>query len=145
MRRSSDKLGNVRTLARSEERKSGMAAGRLQQRLDEQLARLGELNAFRHNYANRPASNVSSAHWKDYQSFLSRLDRAVRSQQQIVRDCEKNLEAQRQRWMVKRQRLESLDRVLEKNRAREAAYQERLEQRQLDDLVRPPEAGIGEE
>ncbi len=145
MRRSSEKLGNVRTLARSEERKSGMAAGRLQQRLDEQLARLGELNAFRHNYANRPASNVSSAHWKDYQSFLSRLDRAVRSQQQIVRDCEKNLEAQRQRWMVKRQRLESLDRVLEKNRAREAAYQERLEQRQLDDLVRPPEAGIGEE
>lgn len=145
MRRSSEKLGNVRTLARSEERKSGMAAGRLQQRLDEQLTRLGELNAFRHNYANRPVSNVSSAHWKDYQSFLSRLDRAVRSQQQIVRDCEKNLEAQRQRWMVKRQRLESLDRVLEKNRAREAAYQERLEQRQLDDLVRPPEAGIGEE
>lgn len=145
MRRSGDKLGNVRTLARSEERKSGMAAGRLQQRLDEQLARLGELNAFRHTYANRPVDQVSSAHWKDYQSFLGRLDRAVRSQQQIVRDCEKNLEAQRQRWMVKRQRLEALERVLEKARAREAAYQERLEQRQLDDLVRPVEPGIGED
>ena len=38
---------------------------------------------------------------------------AVKAQQQIVRDCEKNLATHRQRWMVKRQKLESLERVRE--------------------------------
>ena len=134
MRRRSDKLSKVVTVAASEEQKSGQATGRLQQRLDEQLARLGELNAFRHNYSNRDLDRVSAIHWKDYQSFLSRLDTAVQSQQQVIRDCEQNLAVQRQRWMVKRQKLESLERVLEKSREQEAAYQERLEQKQLDEL-----------
>ena len=69
-----------------------------------------------------------------YQNFLQRLDKAVVSQQQIIRDCEQNLEAHRKRWMVKRQRLESLERVLEKCRNRDAVYEARLEQRQMDDL-----------
>lgn len=143
MRRRPDKLKNVYVLARSEERETGMATGRMQRRLNEQLARLGELNAFRHDYGQRAVDNVSSAHWKDYQSFISRLDRAVRSQQQIVRDCEMQLEAQRKRWMVKRQRLQSLERVLEKSRAREAARRDRQEQRQIDDMAGPLDQVIG--
>ena len=137
MKKRSKKLKKVVSLAATEERESGMAAGRSQKLLDEQLDRLGELNAFRESYARREFGKVSAMHLKDFQSFLSRLDNAVQSQRQIVHDCEQNLEIQRQRWTQKRQKLESLERVLEKSEEREAAYQERLAQKQLDDMTRP--------
>lgn len=137
MKQRSKKLKKVVSIAATEERESGMAAGRSQKLLNEQIDRLGELNAFRQSYARREFGEVSAMHLKDFQSFLSRLDNAVQSQQQIVHDCEQNLEIQRQRWTQKRQKLESLERVLEKSEEREAAFQERLQQKQLDDLARP--------
>ena len=141
MKRRTRKLGKVASLAAAEERRLGAQAGRSQRHLNEQLERLGELNAFRHNYAQKKidTAGVTSAHLKDYQNFLSRLDMAVRTQQQIVRDCEQNLATHRKRWMVKRQKLESLERVLEKYQAEDLMQQEKLEQKLLDDL---PNAGI---
>lgn len=136
MRNRTKKIGKVASLAAAEERRFGEQAGRSQQQLNEQLDRLGELNAFRHNYAqqNAGATQVSSAHLKDYQNFLHRLDTAVRAQQQIVRDCEQNLATHRQRWMVKRQKLESLERVLARYQAEDTAREDKLEQKRLDDL-----------
>lgn len=111
-------------------------AGRSRQHLDAQLDRLGELNAFRHNYANKNSTStaVSSAHLKDYHDFLHRLDTAVKAQQQIVRDCEQNLEAHRKRWITKRQRLESLQRVLDRYQDEDNLHDARMEQKRLDDL-----------
>lgn len=130
------KIGKVVSLAASEERRFGELTGRSQQSLNEQLHRLGELNAYRQSYAaKRPSpAGVAAAHWQDYQNFLGRLDTAVGSQQQIIRDCEQNLELHRNRWLQKRQKLESLERVLEKSRLQDAAYEARLEQKTLDDL-----------
>jgi flagellar FliJ protein len=136
MKSRSRKIGKVATLAAAEERRFGEIAGRSRQHLNEQLDRLGELSAFRHNYTKEKAhaSTVCSAHWQDYQSFLHRLDTAIRAQQQIVGDCEQNLEAHRRRWMAKRQRLESLERVLEKYTAEDNARLDKIEQKRLDEL-----------
>lgn len=132
----SKKIGKVANLAAAEERRLGEMAGRAQQHLQEQLDRLGELNAFRHNYEKKVSghSTLRAAHWQDYQAFLHRLDTAVRAQQQIVRDSERSLEIHRQRWIAKRQRLESLQRVLEKYQADEQVQEARREQKQLDEL-----------
>lgn len=132
----SKKIGKVAALASAEERRFGEMAGRAQRHLQEQLDRLGELNAFRHNYAKKVSgqSTLRAAHWQDYQAFLHRLDTAVNAQQQIVRDSEKSLEIHRQRWIAKRQRLESLQRVLDKYRADERVQEARREQKQLDEL-----------
>lgn len=140
MKRRTKKIEKVVSLAASEEKSFGAEAGRSQQLLNQQLERLGELNAFRQNYRNKnPAtSGVSAVRWKDYQSFLQRLDRAVYSQQQIIRDCEQNVAAHRKRWMLKRQKLESLERVLEKCQQIDANYEARLEQKQQDDLPYSP-------
>lgn len=135
------KISKVASLAAAEERRFGEEAGRSQRQLNEQLERLGELNAFRHNYAskNAGATQVNSAHLKDYHDFLNRLDVAVKAQQQIVRDYEQNLATHRQRWMVKRQKLESLERVLARYQAEDNAHQDKLEQKLLDDL---PNVGL---
>ncbi len=144
MRNRTKKIGKIASLAAAEERRYGEQAGRSQQQLNEQLERLGELNAFRHNYAqqNAGATQVSSAHLKDYQNFLHRLDTAVRAQQQIVHDCEQNLATHRQRWMVKRQKLESLERVLARYQAEDAAREDKLEQKRLDDLPKSGARGF---
>jgi flagellar FliJ protein len=136
MKKRTRKIDKIVSLAAAEERSLGAQAGRSRKYLDEQLDRLGELNAFRHNYTgNNPASSgVSAAHWKDYQGFLDRLDAALAAQQQIIRDGERNLEIHRQRWLAKRQRLESLERVLEKYRDQDRAYESRLEQKSADEL-----------
>ncbi len=147
MKKRTRKINKIVALEASEEQRLGQEAGRSRRRLDEQLARLGELNAYRHNYASRSpsASGVSAAQWQDYQNFLQRLDGAVRAQQEIVNDCEQNLETHRQRWLAKRRRLESLERVLDKYQQQDRAYEDRLEQKALDDLPSSQNVGFSDD
>ena len=136
MKKRSSKLDRIVALASSEERRWGERAGKSRIELEQQLARLGELNAYRAEYQEKARGSGSSrsAHIKDYQQFLRRLDAAVSSQQQIIRDSEQNYETVRRQWMHKRRRLESLERVLERYRDSEAAFVERLEQKAMDEL-----------
>lgn len=134
------RMTKLLALAETEERKVAVLAGKAQSHLAEQRNRLGELHAHRHTYAGR-AQNVSSipaAQWQDYQRFLSRLDEAVRSQRDIIKDCEKSVDTHRRRWLVKRQRLDSLQRVIDRFREEERVASDRREQRQLDELPAAP-------
>lgn len=140
MKKRSARLKKIAAVAVAEERSLGMQTGKAQKKLLEENRKLGELNAYREAYAAkaRNASALSSAHWKDYQNFLYRLDQAVRSQQLVVDDCRKTLELHRRRWLIKRQRVESLERVQQRYRQQENARAERIEQRALDDLPGAP-------
>ena len=140
MKKRSARLQKILSVAEAEERSLGMQTGRAQKKMLEENQKLGELNAYRESYAAkaRNANALSSAHWKDYQNFLSRLDQAVRSQKMVVDDCAKNVELHRRRWLIKRQRVESLERVQERYRQQESLHAERIEQRTLDDLPGAP-------
>ncbi len=142
MRKRSENLSKFIAIAAAEEQKTGRLVGQSRRQLNEHVDRLGELNAFRHEYLGKGLSSGSydSAHYKDYQGFLSRLDAAVRSQKQIIADSEQAVEIHRKRWMEKRQRLESLERVREQYRAEEHQQEQRQEQRVLDDLPPGPSA-----
>lgn len=136
MKRRSAKLEKFIALASTEERSLGEATGLSQRRLQEEIDRLGELNAYRIDYEDRARNSgeLGAAQWKDYRRFLARLDEAVRSQEQLIRSCEQTVNAHRQRWLAKRRRLESLERVLDRYRREEQAVEDRREQRVLDDL-----------
>lgn len=138
MTKRSNKIRKIVSLASADEARAGAATGKSRQKLEEHLSRLGELNAYRQGYAELSKSmSGNAAHWKDYQSFMNRLDQAVRSQQQIVRDSELNLDSHRRRWAAKRRRLESLQRVLDSYVSAEALHAERLQQRAIDDMPKP--------
>lgn len=141
MQQRSSRLQRLASLAEAEERQYALVIRLSQARLREQLDRLTELNAYRQKYASalQQHPELQSAHLKDQQDFLSRLDQAVRSQQQIVSDCERKFETQRRQWQQKRQRTESLLRVMQRFQADERAHAERLEQRSLDDRPLPPD------
>jgi flagellar export protein FliJ len=55
------------------------------------------------------------------------------------------LETHRKRWIAKRQRLESLERVLEKYRIEERVQEARQEQKQLDELPNSQAAFLDDE
>ena len=133
------RLRRLVDIAAADERRAGLAVGKLIAEQKKQQTQLGELNAYRLAYADksRGISDSQSAHWKDYQDFLGRLDTAVHAQQQIVRDAEQGIAAARQRWIAKRQRLDSLNKVYERARLDEDRKRDRSEQKRLDDLVRP--------
>lgn len=140
VKKSTKKIGKIVSIAASEERRHSEQTGQSQRILNEQVEQLGELNSFRKIYERKGpgSSGVRSSHLQDYQNFLLRLDRAVRSQQQIVSDCEQSLEVHRSRWMLKRQKLESLERVLDTYRKKDAADEARLEQKRLDEIGNVP-------
>ncbi len=137
MKKTSEKIAKVLSLAASEERRIGQQTGRSQQALSESQQRLQELQSYRSGYATKQTSaeNVNAAHWCDYQRFLQRLDEAVSSQHQVVRNSEANLKLHRDRWMAKRRRLESLERALDRHTRKERNVVDRLEQKQQDEMA----------
>jgi flagellar FliJ protein len=141
MIRRSSRIEKVVSIAGSEERRESLELGKAQRALDDEIDRLAELQNYRRGYAEKtlPDGSLSAVRWQDYQHFLNRLDRAVTAQQQLILDGERNIDAHRRRWMAKRQRLESLERVVERYRKSESAHDERLLQKALDDLPAPGE------
>ena len=128
-------MRKIVSLAAAAERRESLAVGRSQQELNALVQRLDELNAYRREYASRPMPDgtVSALRWHDYQTFLARLDHAVKAQQQLILDRERNVDAHRRRWLVKRRRLDSLERVLDRYRDEERIAAERRRQKALDD------------
>lgn len=123
-------------ITKTEERSQCQAMGRAQKKLDDEVDRLGELKAYRHSYRRQfqPGGDVSSARWQDYQNFLQRLDQAVSAQKEQVLTGQQNRDAHRQRWLVKKQKLESLERIVDRYRRSEDMEHERRLQKTLDDL-----------
>ena len=133
--RRSRRIDRLVKIAEAEERKFAEATGLSERQLREQQQRLGELNAYRSEYARGGSarSYESAAQMKDFHAFIGRLDQAVQSQKQIIRECEHRLEQHRRRWQSKRQRVESLQKVGERFRSEETADADRRAQRIADD------------
>lgn len=136
MSKRSDRMKRIASLAESEERKVCEEMGRVQQMLDKEIDRLEELEAYRRNYAQgfKAGGSVSPVRWQDYQNFLARLDLAVDAQKRQVMSNTETRDAHRRRWLVKRQKLESLERIVDRFRTAEELEAERREQKISDDL-----------
>ncbi|MDX1480335.1 MAG: flagellar export protein FliJ [Woeseiaceae bacterium] len=125
----------LQSIAEHEERQQSKAFGAAQRKLADSEARLEELNLYRREYEGSIASRSGSSaiHWQEHHRFLQRLDEAIASQAAIVRDGRARREAHRRQWTLKRQRLESLTRVVERLEAADSRDAERLEQRESDE------------
>lgn len=138
MKQRTDRIQRVQQLAETEERNCCRAMGEAQRIASDHEQRLRELQNYRREYASRRPrggnGTISGVQWTDYQNFLQRLDEAVRAQRQLVESSTKNRDTHRRRWMVKRQKMESLQRVADRYRSDALRDAERKEQKTLDDL-----------
>jgi flagellar FliJ protein len=128
-------MHKVFLLAESDEKQHCRAMGKSQRNLDDELDRLSELKAYRESYARQCRDGrYHSMQWKDYQNFLTRLDQAVAIQTQVVLDGKMKRDAHRSRWMTKRRKAESLERVVERFRRQDTEREARTEQKSADEL-----------
>lgn len=135
MKRRTERMHKVFLLAETDEKQQCRAMGTSQRNLDDELDRLAELKAYRQSYGEQCRERqYDSMQWKDYQNFLQRLDQAVAIQTQVVMDGKMKRDAHRSRWMTKRRKVESLERVVDRFRLKDAESDERTQQKSADEL-----------
>lgn len=130
----STRMQPVHDVASAEEQDLSRALGKAEKTLEEQVGRLQELRNHRAEYAarSRESEAVGSSRWRDYRQFLDRLNQAIVMQEGIIADWRRRRDDLRRQWQMKRQRLESLDRIIERYRSNELREEERREQRAID-------------
>lgn len=130
------RMQRLADLARTEERRVCEEMGRTQRALALDQQRLAELKVYRADYTRRfdVSERVPAARWQDYQNFLKRIDQAMTDQEQHIRAGEVARDAHRRRWLVKRQKLESIERVVERFQKSADVAAERKAQKSLDEL-----------
>lgn len=134
-----ERMKTLRSVAEHEERRQSKALGAAQRQLAENKARLEELKRYRREYAESMGSRSGSPaiHWQEHHRFLQRLDEAIVAQAAIVRDGQARREAHRRQWVKKRQRLDSLARVVERCENDDKRDADRREQRECDERASP--------
>ena len=112
--------------------------GQSQRCLDDAIRLLEELKGYRQHYTSgqQPPSGSGATRWQDFRRFISRLDKAIVEQEQVVRDSRQQREAHKKVWLAKRQRLESLTRITDRLKTEEVEAEDRKQQKQLDSLPR---------
>ena len=135
-KRRTERMRRLAGLAKTEERRECEELGRLQRSLNQDEKRLNELEAYRKEYSRRfeNTQQVAPARWQDYQNFLQRIDHAMTDQRNNIQAGKQARDAHRQRWLVKRQKHESIERVVDRFKKSEDAAAERKQQKSQDEL-----------
>jgi flagellar FliJ protein len=108
-------------------------AGRRVADLERQLE---QLERYRAEYMQSPATagaSMDAVKLQNYRSFLDRLGDAKRQHQKNLDAARAEYEKRRALWSEKRVEAESLGRAVERFRKEERAAEDRLEQREGDD------------
>ena len=108
---------------------------------NEEAAReqLDGLTTYRTDYCQRWREQFSKAATMDivrcYQAFVARLDQAISQQQGMVRSAQVGIENARKRLVEREIRLATVGRLIERRREQAANAEDRLAQRNLDEMA----------
>ena len=133
----SKRMQPVKRIADERSRAAAKFYAEARQRLDEQRARLTQLESFRQEYLDqRTASGqggIDAFRLRDYNAFISRIDTAVQQQREAVVKAESAVEQARSRWREAHGRHRAIGKVVEKIEHEERQAQERKLQKQADE------------
>lgn len=132
-----DKLDTVAMLARSAENE---AAGQLEQgrqRLQNTNSQLGQLETFKREYEARlerlAEGGMAARQLQDYRRFLANLSAAIDRQGSEVTRAEEALKEDREQFVERSIRRESLDMLIARGRKMLLEQEDRREQRNADE------------
>ncbi len=122
-----------------------------QMKLEEATRHLGELIAsqqqaaermevlvqyrdeYRARFLDAAREGLSREQWRNYQSFLGRLEDAIGQAGEMVTHSRRQTEAGQQDWLDKRGRVKAFDTLAHRHQARESYTESRQEQKDLDE------------
>jgi len=125
-------------------RDAALALSHAHEELRRQEANLQQLVDYRDEYGRDFRLHGESAHdvaWlRNYQVFLAQLNRGVEQQGAVVKECQRRVDAAREKWEAASQKARALDNAVERIRRDEQRGEQRREQRLADDRV-PGDSG----
>jgi flagellar FliJ protein len=133
----SKRLQPVGQLADGEERECAARVANLQARLDDAQRRSGELKRYLVEYQSmfqqRAAAGIGVSGLRDYQTFLARLNEAVRQQDNVVSQLESDCARARVEWLEAAARKSAVSKVIENARTEDQKIEERHSQKETDE------------
>lgn len=111
--------------------------GAAQKGLQDAESRLQELRQYQNEYLagfqQRGKAGQNALALRDYQLFLSRLEEAVRQQEQLVEQARQGVKGSATRWQSAAQKVKAVDSVVGKWRQNERRVVERGDQKESDE------------
>jgi len=122
------RLEAAERLMRMLKRKEDAATGRL-------LELQGYLGEYRQRLTGSSQGGMDILMFRDFHSFIAKLEHAIRRQEQEVADLHGRWCQAREQWFELRRRLKSFEVLEERQRTLWARAESRREQRQFDELA----------
>ena len=133
----SDRFRPVHRVAKNKENRAAKQLGISQQSVLEAETKLRELQKYRQDYLEQFRSagraGISAARLQEYQTFLSRLNDAIRHQESLVRAGHEDRLSKQDQWLRKRTRSKALGKVLDRYVEAERKRVEKREQKETDE------------
>lgn len=133
----SDRLQVIVDLNASNEKKALEALGKAQREQQASKVQLENLQSYHQEYKNQYQSiseaGINIAQLLEFRSFVSKLDKAIDEQEQVVMQSEKEVVYAREHWEKQHQKTKSLEKVCQSALVQEFKQEEKREQNEQDD------------
>ncbi len=133
----SKRLKPVHRVAESREQTAAKELGDSKRYVHEQEARLEELRRYHAEYLERFHSaakmGMSAMQLQEYRAFLSKLERAIREQEVIIKDGLNVHKFKKDNWQQKHVRTQALGKVIDRYKKSEIKDKDKREQKETDD------------
>ena len=135
--RRSKRLEPVGELAEEEERECAAKVASIQARLEDAQRRDAELKRYLVEYQSmfqqRAAAGIGVSGLRDYQTFLARLNDAVRHQDGVIAQLESDCAQSRVAWLAAAARKNAVSKVIANARTEDQKLEDRRDQKESDE------------
>ncbi len=140
MRSKQGRLDLVKQVFEKREQKLAQEMGQFNAQLDQAVTQLRQLRDHRDRHAAALRSGLSTdpSRMQNQQAFHQRLNDAISQQELLIQRAELERAELRKRWLAKRRRTLSVDKLSEMRHAAELRAESVQEQKQQDEIVRSP-------
>jgi flagellar FliJ protein len=133
----SKRLKPVHRVAESKEQTAAKELGDSTRYMHEQEARLAELRNYHAEYLEKfhtaAKMGMSALQLQEFRAFLSKLERAIREQENVIQDGRNVHKFKKDRWQKKHSRTQALGKVIDRYKQAEVKDQDKREQKESDD------------
>ena len=133
----SERMQTVERVVSDVEKKRAEALAARERHVTECESKLQELESYQKSYAEqlqaRAGAGIGAAGLRDFQTFMLRLDEAVKQQTQLVAKAKSDGDAERQVWQHAAQRKEAVGGLVERWQLEEQKLQDKQDQRDTDE------------
>ena len=131
------RLEMVQNAVDDQERQRAEALAASERRVVENEAKLAELETYHAGYVRdfklRAEAGMDGAAVRDYQTFLARLEEALRQQSQVILRARVQRDAELLTWQGAAQRAEAVGQMVKRFRTEEERAQDRRDQHETDE------------